>query len=154
MKSSRLVVICASLIHVLSSTRSTKTNDDIVLELSHDITSRLSTSVDLTESDPILSASPRMRSSSPSQLQVNKKMKSDYSGLRGVGSQPTLLVTLDQEIQRFDRLLDLVHTSLDLLCLAVKGQIIMTKALEDTFNSLLNNVVPAQWKVRCAILIY
>jgi hypothetical protein len=126
---------------------SKKTNDDIVLELSKDIGSRLPKSVDLIKKGSSFQSEQKKSSNSPDPHQQPKNKKEERSMIQDLGIQSTLLVILEQEIQRFDRLLNLIHGSLNDLCLAIKGRIIMTSALEDAFNSLLNNAVPTHWKV-------
>lgn len=118
----------------LFSNRSLKNNDDIVLELANDITSRLPTNVQGSHNDARETGSSKLK-------------KSECSRLGELSNQSPLLVTLHQEIQRYDRLLSLVHSSLGMLLLAIQGQIIMTDTLENAFNSLLNNTVPSQWRV-------
>ncbi|EDO42194.1 predicted protein [Nematostella vectensis] len=61
-------------------------------------------------------------------------------------TQSTLLVVLDQELNRIDRLLQVIHTSLSSLRQAVKGTLVMSEALEQAFEALLNNQVPLEWK--------
>ncbi|GCB82196.1 hypothetical protein scyTo_0021954, partial [Scyliorhinus torazame] len=58
-----------------------------------------------------------------------------------------LLTILRQEIHRFNRLLSVVCSSLRSLCLAVKGQIILTDALEDAYNSFLSMKMPTLWQL-------
>ena len=54
---------------------------------------------------------------------------------------------LRQEIDRFNQLLHVVHSTLVSLTLAIKGEIIMSDALEDAYNALFKQGIPAQWKV-------
>lgn len=46
-----------------------------------------------------------------------------------------------QEIDRFNKLLKLVHSSLDNLQKAIKGFVVMSDSLEEVFTSFLNNQV-------------
>ena len=62
-------------------------------------------------------------------------------------TQSALLTVLRQEMDRFDRLLDLIHKSLKALRLAVKGEVVMSESLEEAYTALLKQRVPAQWKV-------
>ncbi|XP_072406056.1 dynein axonemal heavy chain 6-like isoform X2 [Chiloscyllium punctatum] len=57
-----------------------------------------------------------------------------------------LLVILRQEISRFNRLLSVVCSSLHSLCLVVKGQMILTDTLEETYNSFLSMKMPKLWQ--------
>ena len=54
---------------------------------------------------------------------------------------------LRQEIDRFNQLLHVVHSTLASLTLAIKGEIIMSEALEDAYKALFKQGIPAQWKV-------
>ncbi|XP_063298016.1 dynein axonemal heavy chain 14 [Pelobates fuscus] len=57
-----------------------------------------------------------------------------------------LLTVLHQEIDRFNHLLSVIHTSLHSLKQAIRGEIILNKALEDVYNSLMNLKVPPLWQ--------
>uniref|UniRef100_G3TTP3 Dynein axonemal heavy chain 14 n=1 Tax=Loxodonta africana TaxID=9785 RepID=G3TTP3_LOXAF len=57
-----------------------------------------------------------------------------------------LLTFLNQEIERFDNLLSVIHKSLKNLQLAIKGEIILTQELEDIYNSFLKTRVPISWQ--------
>ncbi|GFO34548.1 dynein heavy chain 1, axonemal, partial [Plakobranchus ocellatus] len=57
-----------------------------------------------------------------------------------------LLTVLRQEIDRFNGLLSVVHTSLNLLTLAIRGEIVMSEALEDAFDALLTQRIPLEWR--------
>ncbi|ELK32136.1 Dynein heavy chain 14, axonemal [Myotis davidii] len=57
-----------------------------------------------------------------------------------------LLPFLKQEIERFDKLLLVIHESLRDLQLAIKGKIVLTPELEEIYNSLLKSRVPELWQ--------
>ncbi|XP_054432748.1 dynein axonemal heavy chain 14 [Pteronotus mesoamericanus] len=57
-----------------------------------------------------------------------------------------LLTFLNQEIERFDKLLFVIHESLKDLQLAVKGEIALSQELEETLESLLTTRVPPLWQ--------
>ena len=57
-------------------------------------------------------------------------------------------ICLEQEAVRFNKLITFINKNLKELVQAVKGEIIMTDLLEDTFNSLTVNVVPKSWAKR------
>jgi dynein heavy chain len=57
---------------------------------------------------------------------------------------PTQVVLL-QEIERFNRLLDKMHTSLFDLKRALLGEIGMSTELEELGNSLFNGFLPGMW---------
>ncbi|XP_070577565.1 LOW QUALITY PROTEIN: dynein axonemal heavy chain 6-like [Ptychodera flava] len=60
---------------------------------------------------------------------------------------PSALVTvLRQEIDRFNRLLGVIHTTVKFLTLAVKGEIVMSEMLEEMYNAILNQRVPKTWQ--------
>ncbi len=58
-----------------------------------------------------------------------------------------LFTVLRQEIDRFNQLLLLIHKSLKDLCLAVKGEVVMSQPLEDAYSAFLNQRVPTEWRV-------
>jgi dynein heavy chain, axonemal len=60
-------------------------------------------------------------------------------------SMNTVLV---QEAIRFNRLVTLLHQTLEQLPMAIKGEVVMSKELEDVYRSLYNNQVPAMWADR------
>jgi dynein heavy chain len=59
-----------------------------------------------------------------------------------------LVTVLKQEMNRFNSLLHVIHTKLTALLLAIKGEIIMSDPLEEAYNALLRQEIPAAWKVR------
>ena len=46
---------------------------------------------------------------------------------------------------RYNRLLDTIHKSLQDLLKALKGLVVMSQELENMANSLYNNMVPSMW---------
>ena len=52
---------------------------------------------------------------------------------------------LQQEAQRFSRLLSVMSTSLNQILKAIKGLVVMSEPLEKMFNSLFDNQVPTMW---------
>jgi dynein heavy chain len=61
---------------------------------------------------------------------------------------------LTQEIIRYNRLLNMIHTSLQELLKAMKGLVVLSQALEEMSKSLFNNAVPVMWsKVVCFLLV-
>jgi len=57
---------------------------------------------------------------------------------------------LTQEIIRYNKLLNMIHTSLQELLKAMKGLVVLSQALEEMSKSLFNNAVPVMWsKVVC-----
>jgi dynein heavy chain len=57
-------------------------------------------------------------------------------------------VVLVQEVARYNRLLEVVHASLEALLLALEGLVVTTAETEATLGSLLSNQVPARWQQR------
>lgn len=50
-----------------------------------------------------------------------------------------------QEVERFNRLLNIVHTSLSDVDKAIKGLVVMSEGLEAVYNAFLINQVPTLW---------
>ncbi|XP_069879248.1 LOW QUALITY PROTEIN: dynein axonemal heavy chain 14 [Dipodomys merriami] len=57
-----------------------------------------------------------------------------------------LITFLNQEIQRFDKLLLVVHQSLKDIQLAVKGEQVLTQDMEETYDCLISMKVPTLWQ--------
>lgn len=57
-----------------------------------------------------------------------------------------LLSILRQEIDRFNRLLNVIHKTINDLTKALKGEIIISKSLENVFQSILLQKVPIEWE--------
>ncbi|XP_055643505.1 dynein axonemal heavy chain 6 [Toxorhynchites rutilus septentrionalis] len=58
---------------------------------------------------------------------------------------PSLTTVLLQEIERFDRLLSVIHVNLNDLEKAIQGFIVMSESLETIYRSFTNNQVPQIW---------
>lgn len=54
---------------------------------------------------------------------------------------------LRQEVDRFNRLLSTIHTTLASLRLAVMGEIVMSEQLEEMYKAILSQKVPKSWQV-------
>ncbi len=65
-------------------------------------------------------------------------------------SMNTVLV---QEVIRYNRLLKIIHSSLQDLRKALKGLVVMSEALETMFNSIFNNEVPEMWAAKVCMLL-
>ncbi len=52
------------------------------------------------------------------------------------------------QVIRYNRLLNVIHSSLKDLKKALKGLVVMSQALETMFNSLYNNTVPEMWAAK------
>nr|KAF6307771.1 dynein axonemal heavy chain 6 [Myotis myotis] len=57
----------------------------------------------------------------------------------------SLTTVLGQEVDRFNNLLKLIHTSLETLNKAIAGFVVMSEEMEKVYNSFLNNQVPSLW---------
>ncbi|KAJ7369458.1 Dynein heavy chain 14 [Desmophyllum pertusum] len=126
---------------------SNKTNDDIVLDLVSDTLKYLPQRVDST-SDGLTAGllDPRLGSVSPDRLRQMTQKKLSQDPLADHADQSVYVTVLRQEINRFDRLLGIIHTSLSSLRLAVKGEVLMSEQLEEAYNALLCNRVPKAWE--------
>uniref|UniRef100_A0A452TJF6 Dynein axonemal heavy chain 6 n=1 Tax=Ursus maritimus TaxID=29073 RepID=A0A452TJF6_URSMA len=61
------------------------------------------------------------------------------------GRLNSLTTVLGQEVDRFNKLLKLIHTSLETLNKAIAGFVVMSEEMEKVYNSFLNNQVPSLW---------
>ncbi|XP_053520536.1 dynein axonemal heavy chain 6 [Artibeus jamaicensis] len=61
------------------------------------------------------------------------------------GRLNSLTTVLGQEVDRFNNLLKLIHTSLETLDKAIAGLVVMSEEMEKVYNSFLNNQVPSLW---------
>lgn len=97
---------------------------------------------------------PRLGSLSPDRLRQMTQKKLSQDPLADHGDQSVYVTVLRQEINRFDRLLGIIHTSLSSLRLAVKGEVLMSEQLEEAYNALLSNRVPKAWEVTAELSFY
>jgi len=74
------------------------------------------------------------------------QQKQSHDPLADHPDRSVYLTVLRQEINRFDRLLAIIHSSLSSLRLAVKGEVLMSEQLDEAYNALLNNRVPKAWE--------
>uniref|UniRef100_A0A8D1P3N7 Dynein axonemal heavy chain 14 n=1 Tax=Sus scrofa TaxID=9823 RepID=A0A8D1P3N7_PIG len=130
-----------SVSHSLDFFRSGEQSDDkLVMEILADMLTRLPLSVEKEES----AGTPgtlKCVMFSPIWESVCKNLKGYDPFIHCV-----LLTFLIQEIERFDKLLCVVHKSLQDLQLAVKGEIILNQELEEIYHSFLSTRVPALWQ--------
>ncbi|XP_030757620.1 dynein heavy chain 6, axonemal-like [Sitophilus oryzae] len=61
---------------------------------------------------------------------------------------PSLTTVLIQEVNRYNKLLKLIHSSMVNLKKAIKGLVVMSESLESVFKALTNNQVPDVWTKR------
>ncbi len=106
----------------IASTGSGKSADDIVQEYITDLTNRLPLVLDtLTAKKDLLVTIP------------------------GTSLLPSLCTVLLQEMERFNKLINVVGNTLDQLSKAISGQIVMSQELDDMYISVLNGQVPENW---------
>nr|XP_054751474.1 dynein axonemal heavy chain 6-like isoform X1 [Lytechinus pictus]XP_054751475.1 dynein axonemal heavy chain 6-like isoform X1 [Lytechinus pictus] len=98
-----------------------KTNDDIVYELAESILTKIPDNLDIDEA-------------------WQEMFKPDDKGR--TNSLTTVLV---QEVDRFNKLLKVLKSSLKTIQKAIKGLVVMSEELERVYNSFLNNQVPTMW---------
>ncbi|CAK7310997.1 Dynein axonemal heavy chain 6 [Vulpes lagopus] len=123
-----------------------QSNDELVMEILSDMLKRLPVSVEKEE-----------YAGTPSTLKCimsSPIWESLYKSIQGYDPliHCVLLTFLSQEIERFDKLLFIVHTSLKGLQLAIKGEIILTQELEEIYGSFLNTRVPMLWQPLLEVL--
>ncbi|BFZ25685.1 hypothetical protein BsWGS_28724 [Bradybaena similaris] len=105
----------------LSSGGAGKSNDDIVDELAQNIKGKLMNKLDIEQA-------------SVEMFQIDDK-----------GRMNSLTTVLQQEVDRFNKLLMVIKNSLEQLQKAIKGFVVMSEDLERIYNAFLNNQVPSQW---------
>lgn len=59
--------------------------------------------------------------------------------------EESLNTVLIQEVIRYNRLLNIIQTSLKDLLKALKGLVVMSEKLEDMASSMFNQKVPVMW---------
>jgi dynein heavy chain len=94
-----------------------KSDDEIVLEMIIDISGRLMKTINIDHAHFTI-------------------METDDKG-----RLPSLSTVLLQEIERFNKLLDVLHNSLNDLRKAIKGLVVMSAELEGVYLSFMNNSV-------------
>ncbi|NWU12959.1 DYH3 protein, partial [Cephalopterus ornatus] len=97
-----------------------KSPQEIVEDLAQDILSKLPSSYDMEE---VMKAYP-------------------------VLYEESMNTVLRQELIRFNRLTEVVRSSLINIGKAIKGQVLMSSELEDVFNSMLMGKVPSMWAAK------
>lgn len=100
-----------------SASGSGKSSDEVVSELAEAIKKRICTPFDIEK--------------------FRKRYPTKYED-----SMNTVLV---QEAIRFNRLIRAIHTTLENLPLAIKGEVVMSKELEEMYHSIFINQVPTFW---------
>lgn len=82
------------------------------------------------------------------EVEVEERIKTlrGPKGVPGTGKEIPLNTFLFQEIQRLQRVIDIVRTTMNDMVLAIDGQIIMTQTLVDCINALSDFRVPKIWQ--------
>lgn len=101
-----------------------KSQDELVSEMARDI---------LNELPP------------PLNIADGEKTFADSRASTDNGMMDSLTIFLEQEIEKFNTLLSAVSSSLCELRKAIVGEVVMSATLDDIYNDLLNNKVPAVW---------
>ncbi|XP_076809994.1 dynein axonemal heavy chain 6-like [Clavelina lepadiformis] len=128
-----------------------KTDSEVVMEITRDILRRLPPSV---EHDDSLNETEREDQLTLARLMTSQVWKNLLSKAKAQDSDENrlplmhsaLLTVARQEIDRFNRLLEAVQVSLRALTRALSGEIVMSDSLEQTFQGLLLQKVPASWQ--------
>ena len=76
----------------------------------------------------------------------NSKAHPDAYKESAPGQVSSLGVFLNQEVSRMNGLLKVVKSTLDQLDRAIAGTVVMSAALEDMMNRMLDDKVPTQWE--------
>jgi dynein heavy chain len=105
----------------VSSGGSGKSNDEIVFDLADNILSKL-----------------------PDKLDIEKAPNSIFQP-DSQGRLNSLTTVLQQEVDRFNKLLFIIKSSLNNLKKAIKGFVVMNEQLEKMYSSFMNNQVPGAW---------
>ena len=80
----------------------------------------------------------------PANLDRSEGLKDLFKTQNGL--LPSLTTVLVQEMEKFNKLLNLMRSSLDELVQAIGGFIVMSETLDAMYLSLTNGVVPANWE--------
>jgi dynein heavy chain len=60
--------------------------------------------------------------------------------------EESMNTVLQQELIRFNRLLNTIRTSLDLVMKAIEGLVVMSAELDEVFNKMYDNIIPDAWQ--------
>ncbi|EAY02556.1 Dynein heavy chain family protein [Trichomonas vaginalis G3] len=106
-----------------SNSAAASKDDEIVLDMAEKFDTQLPFEINLKNADEAL-----MESLNPKEGRPN-----------------SLSVVLMQEVDRFNNLLKLIHSSLKQVSKAIKGEVVMTVDIQKTYRSLLEGKVPHEW---------
>ncbi|XP_063042411.1 dynein axonemal heavy chain 2 [Engraulis encrasicolus] len=125
---------------IASQIAETRTLFDTLLSLQPQVTSSASAGAGPSREDKVLELSADVLQKIPPLL--------DYEGTRQLlqGDPSPLNVVLLQEIQRYNALLHTIRSSLIELEKGIKGLVVMSSSLEETFNCIYDARVPPLWE--------
>ncbi|XP_011359187.1 dynein heavy chain 14, axonemal [Pteropus vampyrus] len=117
-----------------------QSNDELVMEILSDMMKRVPLSVEKEECTGMPNTLKSIMSS--------PIWDSLYKSINGYDPliHCVLLTFLNQEIERFNKLLIVLHESLKNLQLSIKGEIMLTQELEEIYDSFLKMRVPKLWQ--------
>ncbi|XP_060775597.1 dynein axonemal heavy chain 2 [Neoarius graeffei] len=124
---------------IASQISETRTLFDTLLSLQPQVTSAAATGAGPSREDKVLELSADVHQKIPAEV--------DYEGTRKLlqDDPSPLNVTLLQEIQRYNALLHTIRTSLTELEKGIKGLVVMSSSLEETFQCIHDARVPPLW---------
>jgi dynein heavy chain len=125
-------------------TLETQTSDSIIQCLIQ--TQPKEVSEDAADSDKMVHSMCKSLSNSLMDNMDLRAAHNDHLAVDSNGLIPSLSTFLFQEVEKFNRLLNKMRSSLKDLRNAIKGKVIMTEELSEMFSSLLNSSVPDMWK--------
>ncbi|MCI4377271.1 hypothetical protein PGIGA_G00201730 [Pangasianodon gigas] len=125
---------------IASQISETRTLFDTLLSLQPQVTSTAATGAGPSREDKVLELSADVRQKIPAEV--------DYEGTRKLlqDDPSPLNVVLLQEIQRYNALLHAIRTSLTELEKGIKGLVVMSSSLEETFQCIHDARVPPLWE--------
>ncbi|XP_057714813.1 dynein axonemal heavy chain 2 isoform X3 [Corythoichthys intestinalis] len=124
---------------IASQIAETRTLFDTLLSLQPQVTSASSAGSGPSREDKVLDLLADVRQTIPNVI--------DYDGTSSLFLDPSPLdVVLLQEIQRYNALLTMIKSSLVELEKGIKGLVVMSSSLEETFNCMYDARVPPLWE--------
>jgi len=121
-ESDRIVTTVLNIQPRMSSSAGGKSPDEIIIEKCAEIQEKLPGILSRTDGK-------------------KEMFKTDSKGLL-----PSLSTVLVQEMERFNKLLQVMEASLEDLVKAIQGFIVMSEELDNMYNALTNGVVPPNWE--------
>ena len=94
--------------------------------------------------DVIIELVDKLQNDMPANLLKQEGLKELFE-IDDKGLMTSLSTVLLQEMEKFNRLLNLMRNTLKNLKLAIAGEIVMSAELDTTYYSMINNQVPPHW---------